>query len=767
MQGEVMTEEVRAEIEEIAIFQTELTMHEQQSTDDTKITYNLSFLASVYTSAQSVSCKFYGRIYDDEGKLATDTTITFETSGNGSKEYHPYNAGVQLPKEIAQFTLKFAKDEEFTSLLPASATLLAATYRNFRAVYSNGVLAFAWEKPSDNIRYGQLGITGDMNITTDTPERAWGHFLPLPREFFGSDRELNVTCTPCARNEKPLALFFGPPAGPVRVISAVPKIISTALSSPQDKSTITINFELPQKWGDDTSKWKANILLAPNGEKPDPSLQVSSTTPAKLSGTNNGYSATFDVSSVAFISLYTVYLFISSSDESFVNLDFPRDTFIPLCAPAVDILRHGGGTAFTLKFSMPQNHPVTKYKLSVLGSGGELPPVHGDKCEIEDACAYFGKDLAVTPVFGGKSGLATKFGLFQKGYYFDSGNKQLIYADSEDSYASKTTSYTLPGGTWFSKKLEGAIESSDKRLVIAGEGGITLTVKTDGTLNRAVYEEWIQTLFEAGLTAGGYYIVRNIVSRTAAIKFEDLECLQLGINLEHSEDDNNKYRRTADVFPGSILRVLTSDFTLQPDKSAGDMQGYSPASAVDFHAALRRKGDAEYIEFDKNLDELIAPWGAVLVSTNYKKVVYGGAVDFYNTNVKRKFVRIFSPTGGFTTSDTMRENINALSNMCLYFSDDLSELEAERKNSNYPPHVNYMVFRGRAALSTCITVRFKNTETVIPAGTTFEKYAERYGITDLANLTLSRRSGFGELVPVFADLNTIGDMPMLAGDELC
>jgi hypothetical protein len=748
-------------ITEITVSQTELSLSEPQPADNTKGNYKLLFIASIITQPSQGSYNFYARLCENGGKNPT-TPVKFTTPNNAQSD-QTYDAVIQLNKGIDQFILEFSEVENFSSVIKYSSTVLAAAYEGVNAVYRGGTLALTWEKPSASISYGQVRVNGDMNVNTNTPPRARGCFLPLPREFFGNDGEFKVVCTPCAQNNAPPALFFGPSSPLIKVITAVPKIISVDLPG---GSRVVITFSLPPKWGDDTANWKVKLALAPNGEKPNPASALSANTITKPAG---NYSAAFDANGVSILALYTAYLFISSANGNFSNQDFPQDTYIPLCPPDVDIIRHGGGTALTLKFSMPRNQAVTQYVISADGSAvvtfnGTLPQVNGDKCEIEDACVYFGKALKVTPMFGDKHGAAAKVSLFQKGYYYDSAKNMLAYAGSEASYISRTADYTLPPDC-FSGKLDKPIESGDGRLKIAA-GGISLTVKTDDALVRADYEKWIADLFAAGLTAGGYYALRNIVSRTAMIGPADAEYIQLGINLEPG--DKVTYLRTADIFPGIILRVFTSAFTLQPNKDANDdMQGYSSASAVDFLAALRVKENAEYIEFNKNLDELIGPWGKIFTTDSDKKVVYGGAVDFYNTNVKRKFARIFAPLNGFNPSDTAERSIQAMDNMCLYFSDRLEDLEAERKQPAYPPKVNYMVFRGRAALSTCVTVRFNEVKSVIPAGTTFGEYAAQYGAADLTNLTLLRRNGCGELVSVFADSQKIGHVPLLTGDEIC
>jgi hypothetical protein len=750
-------------ITQITVSQTELSFRDPQPTDTEERNYRLLFIASIITNQSQGTVGFYGRLCDGEKKYPAGQPLDFTFQCNNGDKALPYEADVQLNKNGDQFTIELSEDENFSSKIYYS-TALAATYNDVHAVYSGGALALNWENPSASISYGQVKVSGDMDVNVNTPQRARGYFLPLPREFFGDSSVFKVSCTPCAQNNASSPLFFGPPTPPIEVITAVPNIISVDLSG---GSNCVIMFSLSTEWGD-AAGWKAKLVLALNGEKPNPASALSANA-AKT--TDGNYSAVFDVTGVAVPALYTAYLFISSADGKYSNQDFPQGTYIPLSPPDVDIIRHGGGTALTLKFSMPWNHTVTQYIISVSNSAGvtvngDVPlVVNGDKYEIEDACAYFGKVLTVMPVFGDKHGAAATVRLFQKGYYYADG--MLAYVDSEVSYVSKTADYALPPGC-FSKALDSPIKSEDGLLSVAASG-LSLTIKTDGALARAAYENWIMALFAAGLTAGGYYVLRNIVARNAVIGSADAEYIQLGINIETGVADGTvTFLRTADIFPGAILRVFTSAFTLQPDKNAGDdMQGYSSASAVDFPAALRVKENVEYIEFDKNLDELIGPWGSIFAANSDKKIVYGGAVDFYNTNVKKSFVRIFAPLNGFVPSGTAEREIQAMDNMYLCFSDRFEDLETERKQPAYPPRVNYMVFRGRAALSACVTVRFNEVKNVIPAGTTLREYVAQYGVADLKNLKLLRRNGSGELVSVFADPAKIGDMPLLAGDEIC
>jgi hypothetical protein len=747
---------------QITVSQTELTLADSRLTDDTELSYNLTFFACIVTASPTAQ-PFFARLTDPGGHFISDS-FAFETCSDGTDGVvHKYSGVFKLNSGIDQFVLEFSEDDNFNPPLSDTSVVLAATYGNFRAAYSDGILALTWDAPSTSIRYGQVQVKGDTNVTVNTPEGARGYFLPLPREFFGNDGNVSVFCTPCVKNDSPPAYFFGPPTLPITVMTGIPHIESV---DPSDSSNAAFTFTLPSGWGEDASKWKVALVLAPNGEKPDPAGAIPAIPTVKLSDPSTTYSATFDITSITLPWLYTAYLSIASVDGKFSNLDFPQDAGVPLCAPDVAILRHGGGSALTLEFSMAQNRGLTKYEVSPKGGqGDDTFPVNGNKCEIEDASKWFGKALLVTPVFGNKHGVAAEVKLFQKGYYFDSDRNLLVYADSEASYSSRITKYTLPPDC-FSKNLTGPIKSDDGLLEIE-TGGTSLTVDNSKTLVRSDYEEWIKNLFAAELTAEGYYVLRNIVSRTAAIDPTDLEYIQLAINLKQAEEGAATYLRTADIFPGCVLRVLTANFTLQPDKNAKESQGYSPDSAVDFYATLRVKDDAKYIAFDKNLDELINVWGSAFTLGSERKIVYGGAVDFYNTNVKKKFVRIVAPQFGFSPSDTALRGIDAINNMSLYFSDSFEELEEERKQPKSPPGVNYMVFRGRAALSTCVTVCFNGIESVIPAGTTFREYAARHNAVDLKNLTLLRRNGFGELVPVFADSNSIGDIPLLAGDEIC
>jgi hypothetical protein len=87
----------------------------------------------------------------------------------------------------------------------------------------------------------------------------------------------------------------------------------------------------------------------------------------------------------------------------------------------------------------------------------------------------------------------------------------------------------------------------------------------------------------------------------------------------------------------------------------------------------------------------------------------------------------------------------------------------------YTPELeNYILFRGRSALTLLITVVVNGIERRVPVGTTFGKLLNAMGIYGARTneMTWYRRSPFGREVPLFFTGEIIGNMPLLHGDRI-
>ncbi|MDR3341468.1 MAG: hypothetical protein LBT14_01545 [Treponema sp.] len=697
--------------------------------------------------------KFYARISD----IAAPSwhTAVKELTYQFGQDYQIETD--ELVKDDYVYTLELGANETdfFTEKSAAGSTapVLVARYKNFNALFKNDILTLKWDAPSYNILSGSLRFSGDLVLSLALPFGVKGYSLPLSADIYGDNAQFTVSAVPRTFNSLGQDTFFGIPTSEITVLTAPPEIQSASLTENGQARTLTLKFSLSEKYAQPLQNYQAIMALTPNGESPlAGSVLRVDVLQADIAADGNTLTASLDVSQIKGLSSYRAYLFIQSKEQTFTNYSI-ADNEISLALPQIQVSSPNCNAAFVANFGITPNQGLTVFGVTI-GTGAE-EIVDVPYYNIPNASDYFGQKITITPKFSDKTGLSASADIFLRGYYVKtvSGNPALIYAHDPAGYAGATV-YTL--NNYFVQPLTGDIASEDG-LLSMNKDGVSLTVKTvlnnaNANLSRDSFDKWIKALFDAKLSVKGYYKIRDLVARSAAFNLADAPYFLLGID---GED------KTADILPGSILRVRTSDFMMQP-KATSNAQGYIQSCEADFQTALCGVDTAPYIGFDKNLDLTIGAWGASSEHPNQN--IFGGAMDFFRVTHKTAFMRIVSPPGGFYESSAVTENF-ANANMTIYCSNDLNTLNLAMANKDIPS-VPYFIFRGRAVLSTCIRVFIGEEEKTVPAGTTLKDIALAAGVSELSGLKFYRRGFSGELLPVFADLSPIGDIPLAPGDKI-
>lgn len=358
--------------------------------------------------------------------------------------------------------------------------------------------------------------------------------------------------------------------------------------------------------------------------------------------------------------------------------------------------------------------------------------------------------------------------IWRSGYYFNAEMNVLQYAETAAMLSDEEIIYTLPPYVNFATdKSVKSIKVDGMTLEISGQN-LLLTIEKDEPLTAEKFRQFLAQLFDVALVKNiapeNYYALRSFISRVATYSAEDANYVMHGIGaikMPNATDDITAYTYE-DILPGMVFRVRVSGFRRQTAPEVLPLQGYYQDSQADYFVTLNESKGR--LEFDTNLSLLVDSWpdNNTELTTSFQET-YGGALDFSLNTLQKPYARLVN-SGGVFRSNSTDDSLGAATGMSVFFSDSMKSLDEITDLRNH--NGTNLAFRGRAALTVCITVFFENNPFIVPAGTTLAAFVSRFGIQDLNTATLKRRNHAGKLVDVFAELSKLATLPLANGDVL-
>jgi hypothetical protein len=363
--------------------------------------------------------------------------------------------------------------------------------------------------------------------------------------------------------------------------------------------------------------------------------------------------------------------------------------------------------------------------------------------------------------------------VWKKGYYEveistgtpSTAKKYIMFAEQKSDLTATTVDYTLPLLVNFKAEKSIAVDGISLSKTTSAQ---TLTLIIDKTkpLTADNFKSFLTQLFDDTIIDGAiapqsYYELRGIISRTAVFDAAEANYIVHGIGQISIGGTN--YYSYEDLLPGVVLRVRTSGFRRQVSPETESLQGYYQDSMSDYY--IEYNTAKQRLEFDTNLSLLVDKWTYIKPTdvVSFAEEQFGGAVDFALDRVCKPYARVIS-TGGFFSSSSLEDSLSPGTGMSVFFGDSVKQLNDV--TTLIKVTLPNLTFRGRAALTVCVTVFFKGSPVIIPAGTTLKAFTLRYGIANPSNLVLQRRDYNGELVNVTASLPAYAEMPLAGGDML-
>ena len=286
--------------------------------------------------------------------------------------------------------------------------------------------------------------------------------------------------------------------------------------------------------------------------------------------------------------------------------------------------------------------------------------------------------------------------------------------------------------------------------------------------------------------AWGIYKVQEAIARYMPQNYAEILYYNYGLDIT---------TKSIDIRPGTILRIIPSNFMVVPGTSRGlntydYLDGYVNNAPLDYDVNTFKDATGTYLlGFDAFLTELVKEdvlevRGTQATSGNVSGMASGA--DLYASTFKNPFYKLFfptnllSPTGAGSTNPSDQFNISSATSI-----KNMQDVTSGALTNFY--------FRGRSLVKICIKVVVNGNEKVVPVGTTVSNILDGYAAgstnstSNISGLQLKRALGqarltsdasddyeVGKLYEVIFDLGGLPsytglsplDMPLLHGDRL-
>lgn len=601
--------------------------------------------------------------------------------------------------------------------------------------------------------------------------------------------------------------FNGTPTAPVAIITSVPNILSAYASEsylyvkgsfPKSKTFInTIVVSINEKESGTAIKGLGNPIIC------EDAFLLSLPTPTTISIANS-----------YILNAKAAQGIISNGQES-TTID------ISLPVPTIKQATTNGKSVTVVWQGVPQK--VLTYEIQLLGSGDPVVlqvPAQGyeNSYTFTPSTPITNSDtltVQVGAVFDGVMGAgyysAPTPVTLTSNYFISSSSPAIFTATSlaaikKVAAGTETSSISivLPNGNYLQSGKSFA-PSNATPFAIASYSGVNLgdypyEITIDGSIwtklssnaiRTDVQQAYIAFLKDLEATsffnAWGIYKVQEAIGRYMPQNYAELLYYNYGF------DSSNK---SIDIRPGTILRIVPSNFMVVPGTSRGlntydYLDGYVNNAPLDYDVNTFVDASGSYLlGFDAFLSQLVKEdiltvSGSQTTSSNVSGMASGA--DLYAATFKNPFYKLFfptsllSPTGAGATNPEDQFNISSATS--------ITNIQATTSGA----FTNFY-FRGRSLVKISIRVFINGNEKVVPVGTTVSHLLESYAAGTLQNgnsingLKLERSLGYGRLVSDIAATNyevgklyevifdlggipnytevTPFEMPLLHGDRL-
>lgn len=213
-----------------------------------------------------------------------------------------------------------------------------------------------------------------------------------------------------------------------------------------------------------------------------------------------------------------------------------------------------------------------------------------------------------------------------------------------------------------------------------------------GVLEETVFTQWLKLLENHKLTPEGYYRMRRLISVYATMTPETVLAVYAGLSKE---------KRLSILAPGMLLMVVAGQYSWQTSTKAASNGGMTQGAPLYFPIGLKNN----MLSLDPYFDLLCPKWEAES-QTPVKKIIYGGGMDWFRSEIRKPYMGLWVPQA-FRDSST-EPSYDPSDNLVLLPGDSWEEVEAAAeqlsKNPTKPLAITPIICRNRSFLTPVIRV---------------------------------------------------------------
>jgi hypothetical protein len=602
-------------------------------------------------------------------------------------------------------------ESDARTLCSTSIPVITDLYNNIDGHYDGKNLIVKWETTTLNRTITKLQFTDNQSVYTGESGKTYIE-ISRPLMDFTSDIVTSFS----------LNSYWSMQYGDTDV-----KCISTGISSPNitfftstptlkavnlsDENSLSLVFSVPETLRNSNPKFRADYIL--DGE-------VIETDTGDIEVPTSGdcqVTERIPVRILPIISKLSLRLYLCSNNICTIINCQSNEVSLAIPQIATSIV----GVSAIAKFSLDN---ANGYYVSV-DDEIEDNPVYDDQKqyplgEVLDKC------VKVAPLFINKAGsvqglYSNSEPFFKEGFYADV-NSMRYLNNPTASNLSVTIDEKLFGKALSSSISSGAftLEEQPNKYVLS------IDYSTEYTKNNLAV--FIERLFDSSnpITPFGYYRIRDVIARLSPYAYEDAMFYYCSAE---------KGRLWNELLPGLILKIETAYFNRQTSIGENDNNGFIKGAVSEYNICF----NGTNLEFDSCFDYVSGSW----TSQTFNNTDFSGLVDMFWSNFRSPYYRIVYPSAYYPSTrfpHTDDDGQVIISNV----APNVSEITSH----------DSIIYRGRTAITTEMTVTVNNQTIKTPLGTTIENLKARYGG---GKVTLKRQTGLGHALPVYFKENTIGN----------